>query len=195
MAILDYDPVTGKYVLDKLMKFPVGTGPLDTILVRAREIGIPVGSGVTRLVDYGITALILADGVDGDANRADFCLPIPYNIDLSVNPVMILCVTPSAAQTVGSDFRVQQAIRYVADGENYTKVVDETLITDITVSDVAGDLKVKLVTLDASLMAQGDHLTNEFSRTGTHVNDDRNGDMMFLGVMFYYRMIELSNEN
>ncbi len=130
--------------------------------------------GADRGLQWGVQALLFDAAV---TESVRFNLPVPDDMDLSVNPVLHIHPAPSEDRTAGSGFRVQVMAAYVAEGERYDAAKTDHSNVNQPVSDTMAVRTESVHELDASQMALGDDMVFTVKRDTTY-GENRNGDMV-----------------
>jgi len=140
----------------------------------------PDGAG--RGLQWGVQALLF-DALATESVRVN--LPVPNDMDLSVNPVLRIHLAPAEDRTAGSGFRVQVMAAYVAEGESYSTPKTDHSNVNQPVSDAMAVRTESAHELDASQMASGDDMVFTVKRDPTYA-ENRNGDMVVPLMVFEY---------
>jgi len=138
--------------------------------------------GAARGLQWGVPALLFDDTV---MESARFTLPVPDDMDLSVNPIVRVRLAPAAARVSGSGFRVQLNAAYVAQGEGYNAAKTDYTNVNQPVSDTMAIRTESVHTFDASQMERGDDMLFTLQRDPSYAQN-RNGDMVVPLVVFEY---------
>ena len=139
-------------------------------------------AGAGRDLQWGVPVLLFGDAA---TEGARFNLPVPDDMDLSVDPVVRVHLAPAMDRTSGSGFRVRLSAAYIAPGENYNAPKTDHSNVNQPVSDTMAVRTESVHTLDVSQMERGDDMLFTLQRD-TSYSENRNGDMVVPLIVFEY---------
>jgi hypothetical protein len=134
--------------------------------------------GAYKDIRNDVECVIMPDGIDSGFRCA---IPFPRNIDnTDANSLLMLANgSMSVAGSVGQKVRLSIEFKYRKAGDSMATAANETDILENTMDADANDVSNFIIRPDATNTVDFDIMYMKFTRTGSHVNDNRAGDLQW----------------